>query len=151
MITYQEESFYDILQKDLKPLLDLHWEEIALDKDAIKLNPDFDLYISMEEQKMLSTITVREEGKLIGYQLAILSYNMHYKDSYEALVDIYYIHPDYRKGRVGIKLFKYCEEVYREKGVNKISTACKLHHDVGSVFLYLKYKETERVFTKLIG
>lgn len=150
MITYQEDSFYDILQSELKPLLDLHWEEIALDKEAIKLDPDFDTYLSMEESGMLSTITVRDDGRLIGYQLAILTHNMHYKSSYEALVDIYYIHPDYRKGRVGIKLFKFCEEVYRAKGINKISTSCKLHHDIGSVFLYLKYKEIERVFSKLI-
>ena len=42
MLTYQQEFLYTV-QEDCKELLELHWSEIALNQDKIKLNPDWDV------------------------------------------------------------------------------------------------------------
>ena len=79
----------------------LHWQEIALDKDTILLEPDVDSFIEMEQRGALQIVTARDDGRLIGYHVTIVRNHLHYKSSLSGYVDMYFIHPDYRKGRTG--------------------------------------------------
>ena len=65
--------------------------------------------------------------------------------------DIFFIAKDYRKGLTGVKLFIKTEEIMKQYGVTKLSMNVKIHQDVGAIFERLGYKETERMFTKMIG
>jgi GNAT superfamily N-acetyltransferase len=150
MIEYKEESYDDVIG-EIKPLLDLHYEEIANNKDVIKLNPDYDAYKKLCDMGAMRIITARDEGKLVGYCICIIRYHLHYKDSLTALNDIFYISKDYRKGLIGVKLFIKTEEILKKYGVQRVIMNTKKHHDVGAIFDRLGYRETERVFTKIIG
>jgi N-acetylglutamate synthase-like GNAT family acetyltransferase len=129
----------------------MHWGEIALDKEKIKLNPDIDTFQLLEDCDHLHIITLRDDGKLVGYHASIVRAHLHYKDSLTAYVDMYFIHPDYRKGRVGIDLFKYAEKSLSERGCERIYTGTKLHKDMGVLLSRLGHKETERLYVKYIG
>jgi len=37
------------VRREIEPLLQEHWEEIALNKDTIKLNPDWREYARLDE------------------------------------------------------------------------------------------------------
>jgi GNAT superfamily N-acetyltransferase len=150
MIEYKEES-YDNVIGEIKPLLDLHYEEIANNKDVIKLNPDYAMYKKLCDAGVMRIITARDDSKLIGYCICLIKYHLHYKDSLTALNDIFYISKDYRKGLIGVKLFIKTEEILKKYGVQRVIMNTKMHHDVGAIFDRLGYKETERVFTKIIG
>jgi len=50
VIKYQQESL-STCKSDAIPLLEKHWEEIALNKDKIKLNPDWDAYANLEDME----------------------------------------------------------------------------------------------------
>ena len=150
MITYQEESFDQVIA-DIKPLLEKHWEEIALHKEVIKLNPDYAKYESMCKAGIMKIITARDGLKLAGYCIMLLYYHMHYKDHYMAMDDIFFIDKEYRKGLVGVKLFIKTEEIMKQYGITKLSMNVKVHNDVSAIFERLGYKETERMFTKMIG
>jgi hypothetical protein len=150
MIEYKEETFDQVID-EIKPLLENHYEEIALNKDAIKLNPDYGIYKSLCDSGVMRVITARDDGKLVGYCVCIIKYHLHYKDSLTAFNDIFYISKDYRKGLTGVKLFIKTEEILKKYGVQRVSMNTKVHHDVGVIFDRLGYKETERVFTKMIG
>jgi len=150
MIAYKEES-YDNVIGEIKPLFDLHYDEIANDKDVIKLNPDYDTYKRLCDAGMIKIITARDDDKLIGYCVCIIKYHLHYKDSLTALNDIFYIAKEYRKGLIGVKLFIKTEEILKKYGVQRVAMNTKTHHDVGVIFDRLGYKETERVFTKIIS
>jgi GNAT superfamily N-acetyltransferase len=150
MIAYKEESFDDVIG-EIKPLLELHYEEIANNKEVIKLNPDYDMYKKLCDAGLMRIITARDDNKLIGYCICVIKYHLHYKDSLTALNDIFYISKDYRKGLIGVKLFIKTEEILKKYGVQRVIMNTKMHHDVGAIFDRLGYKETERVFTKIIG
>lgn len=150
MIEYKEEQYNDVIDQ-IKPLLDDHYNEIALDKDAIKLNPDYGIYKSLCDSGTMRIITARDDAKLIGYCVCIIKYHLHYKDSLTAFNDIFYIAKEYRKGLTGVKLFIKTEEILKKYGVQRVAMNTKLHHDVGAIFDRLGYRETERVFTKMIG
>lgn len=150
MIEYKEET-YDQVIDEIKPLLEDHWEEIALHKDTIKLNPDYDKYEKMFKSGQMRIVTARDDGKLVGYCILMLYHHIHYKDQFMAMDDIFFIAKDYRKGLTGVKLFIKTEEIMKQYGVKKLSMNVKVHQDVGPIFERLGYKETERMFTKMIG
>ena len=108
MITYQQESLVTT-KEDARPLLEKHWEEIALNKDTIKLNPDWDAYADLEDAGILKIFTARSDGNLIGYFVVFVRSHIHYKDNLFAYNDILYLDKDYRKGFTGAKLMKFAE------------------------------------------
>ena len=150
MIEYKEESYSQVVD-EIKPLLEDHWDEIALHKDTIKLNPDYGRYEAMCNSGSMKIVTARDNEKLVGYCIMLLYHHIHYKDQFMAMDDIFFIAKDYRKGLTGVKLFIKTEEIMKQYGVTKLSMNVKIHQDVGAIFERLGYKETERMFTKKIG
>jgi len=150
MITYQEESAQDCLE-EIKPLIEMHWEEIALYKDKIKLNPDFDKYLLLDSMGMLHILTARDDDKLIGYFISFIQPSMHYKESVFATNDILYIDPTYRKGSVGYKLFKKAEKSLKEIGVDVIIIHAKVNNDFKPLMDKLGYERIEYNYSKHVG
>lgn len=159
LVTYQVEPF-DTAFEEAYELLQEHWEEIALNKDKIKLSINVERYRELAANGILHIVTARDAniqksawdaGKLIGYHVGMIVPHLHYKDYLFGMTDIFFIHPEYRKGRTGINLFKVVEKAMKERGVVKLMTAVKLHKDVGRIFEYLGWTETERSFCKYIG
>ena len=147
---FKEESFDQVIG-EIKPLLEKHYEEIALDKDVIKLNPDYEIYKKLCDSGMMKITTARQAGLLVGYCIVIVKHHLHYKDSLTAVNDIFFIDPAYRQGSTALKLFKQVEEMLKGYGVQRLVMNTKKHRDVGVLFDRLGYIETERVFTKIIG
>jgi len=150
VITYQEESAADCLE-EIKSLIILHWEEIALYKDKIKLDPDFDKYLLLDSMDMLHILTARDDGVLIGYFISFIQPNMHYKDKMFATNDILFIEKSYRKGTVGYKLFKHAEKSLKELGVDVIVIRSKVNTDFKPLMDKLGYERIEYVYSKYTG
>jgi N-acetylglutamate synthase-like GNAT family acetyltransferase len=148
--TYSVETIEECVT-EMGKMWALHWQEIALDKDTILLDPDVDSFIVMEQLGGLQIVTARDDGRLIGYHVTIVRNHLHYKSSLTGYVDMYFIHPDYRKGRTGLNLFKFAENKLIEMGCKRIFTSTKLHKDMGKLLEYLGHRETERVYVKNLG
>ena len=67
-----------------------------------------------------------------------------------AVEDIYFLKKEYRKGRVGLKMFKFADALLKEQGVNRVIYNTKVHLDNSALFEYLGYKFIDKVFTKLL-
>lgn len=150
MITFQEEYLVDCLD-EMKPLFETHWDEIALHKDKIVLNPDYSKYLILDEAGMLHVLTARDEGKIIGYFISFIDHHVHYKDHVFAINDILFIHPDYRKGSVGYKLFKSAEASLKEIGVSVLMIHAKVQHDFKPLMDKLGFDRVEYNYSKFIG
>lgn len=135
--------------EELKELFPLHYEELCVTKD-FPLAPDYDAYKRLADCGMLRCVTVRADEELVGYIIFIIQPHLHYMTCKTAFEDIYYIRPDFRKGRVGIRLFKYAEEVLKGIGVNRVIMHTKIHMDNSKLFEYLGYKWTDKLFTKIL-
>jgi GNAT superfamily N-acetyltransferase len=150
MIVYQQE-FLSTARPDAQELLKDHWEEIALNKDKIALNPDWEAYEKLEDDGKLKVFTARDNNKLIGYFVVIVGINPHYKDHLFAVNDIIYLDKDYRKGFTGIKIIKFAEKCLKEDGVSVLSINTKVHKPFDRVMVYLGFRPIERVYSKYIG
>ena len=70
MVKYQQE-FLSQVESDTQTLIELHWEEIALNQDKIKLNPDWQAYHNLEAEGKLKIFTARDRDSLVGYFVVI--------------------------------------------------------------------------------
>lgn len=150
MITYQVEKWKDALP-EMEPILIKHWREIALGHDKVPLDIARDRYQALCDSGILHVVTARDDGVMIGYHVALITPHLHYNSTIHGMTDVYFILPEYRKGFVGIKLFKFVEKDMKERGVKKIFTGTKKHLDMGRVLEHLGYTATETTYTKFIG
>lgn len=135
---------------EMEALFPKHYEELCVTKD-FPLEPDYEAYKRLADNGMLRCITCRVGEELVGYIVFIVQPHLHYKSCRTAFEDIYYIAPEYRKGRVGIKLFQYAEKVLKEMcKVDRIILHTKVHMDNSRIFEYLGYKNSDKLFTKLL-
>lgn len=148
-ITYQQESLATC-KEDAQHLLEKHWEEIALNKEVIKLNPDWEAYYDLEDAGSLKIFTARSDGVLIGYFVVICRKHLHYVDHVFSFNDILYVAQEYRKGLVGAKLMKFAEQCLKEDGVSVLVVNTKRHKPFDSLLEWLGYKHTENIYTKLL-
>lgn len=149
-IKYQQE-FLATVKDEIVPLLNSHWEEIALNKDKIKLNPDWDAYDSLEQVDKLKIFTARDDNKLVGYFVVIVGVNIHYKDHLFASNDIIYLSPEHRKGFTGIRLIKFAEKCLKQDGISVLTINTKVHQPFDRLMDFLKFRKIERVYSKYLG
>jgi GNAT superfamily N-acetyltransferase len=147
-ITYQTEDPAEFIEA-LKGVLPEHYDELCVTKD-FPLMPDYEAYGRLHVAGMLRCITVREDNELIGYALFIVHPHLHYKSCITAFEDIYFLKKEHRKGRVGIRLFQFVEDVLKREGVHRIIMHTKIHMDNTRLFEYLGYKLTDKLFTKIL-
>jgi GNAT superfamily N-acetyltransferase len=144
---FSEETLSQCLD-EARPLLVDHWENIALNKDTIPLNPLWNIYEKLEETGNLKIITARQDEKLVGYAAYVISPSLHYSSEIIADADVFWLDPNHRKGMAGMRLFKHAEKVLRSYGVTRILNKVKIHFDVGKVFERMGYDPIERVYSK---
>ena len=148
-VTFQVEP-WPAIAEEIKPLLVKHWEEIALDREAIPLDPDFDLYQMLHEKGILVACTARADGKLVGYYANLVKDHPHYKSTLFAFLDVYFLCKEYRNAQNGLRLFRFMEQEMRARGVRKICSMTKLDHDNSRLFVRLGWRPVETVFTKML-
>jgi GNAT superfamily N-acetyltransferase len=167
-VSFQEERLADVRDEAL-PLLRRHWDEIALDKDTVPLEPDWERYARLEELGVFKVMTARRSGashgisdpvaggraatprgELVGYASFFVFPNIHYKSLVVADGDIFWVAPEHRDG-TGYRLLKAAEAMLVASGVRKIVNKTKLGHDAGPVFERLGYRAIERVYAKTVG
>lgn len=150
MLTTQVESFREGLE-ELKPLLPHHWEELALNKDKVPLDPVYEDYFAREDRGGLLYMTVRDAGKLVGYYIGMIAPGLHYRTCLTLTMDIFYIWPESRGSGAGWQLFKAVEKEAKRRGVQRMFAGTKLHKDISFLFEKLGYTEVERTFSVWLG
>jgi len=149
-VKYQQE-FLDSVVDDIRPLLESHWEEVALNKEKIKINPDWDTYYALQEQGKLDIFTARDEGVLVGYFVVFVSQHIHYKDHLFANNDLIYLAPSHRKGFTGVNLVKFAEACLKEDGVSVLTVNTTNRKPFDNILRYLGFSPSEVLHSKYIG
>lgn len=150
MMTFAAESLTDQLES-LKPLFPLHWEELALNKDHVPLDPQYDIYLRRDEAGEVLFVAGRDKGELIAYFVGFVAPGLHYRTCLTLTMDIFYVHPDYRGKSAGVRLFKTVEQEARRRGVQRMFAGSKCHKDASWLFERLEFTEVERYYSKWLG
>lgn len=147
---YQQETLYEIIE-EVQALLQLHYEEIALNRQAIKLAPMWEQYAALERMGSFVVYTARDDsGALIGYSAFFISQHMHYAETKMASNDVLFLHPDHRQGSAGLKLIKFSDRELEKLGANKITWHVKIAKDWRTILHRMGYVDEEIVCARLV-
>jgi len=149
-VTYAVEPWHDC-KTEVKALFPLHWAEIAHDRQAIPLDPDYEAYDRLADDGLLHCVIVRHDGAVIGYHGFVVRGHLHYKSTLMAFTDLFYVLPAYRAGYIGIKMFQFAEQSLISRGVKKIFLTTKMAINLGPIFRRLGYNHVEDVYAKTVG
>lgn len=150
MMTCHIESFEERLG-ELKPLLPMHYAELALDQDKVPLSPQFDIYIERERRGELLFVTMRDAGDLVGYFIGFVAPGLHYSTCLTCTMDIFYIHPDKRGAALpGVRLFRAVEDELRRRGVDRWFVGSKCRADASKLFEFLGFEKVEIYYSKML-
>jgi GNAT superfamily N-acetyltransferase len=148
-LSAQAEPFGAVIE-EIKPHLQQHWEELALDKENVPLDPDWTRYERMDAAGQITMVTLRAGGHLVGYCCMIVTPELHYRTTLSAVSDVFWIAPEYRGRGGGTRLFRAVEAELKRRGVKRIYCGSKLHKDSSRLFLALGYRQIEAWFSKLV-
>jgi L-amino acid N-acyltransferase YncA len=146
-----EERYADVID-EIKGLFELHWEEIALNKEDIPLDPDYSVYEALDRAGAMVICTVRNNGRLIGYAVYFVRKHPHYRNHTWAVSDLFWVNPSYRDGRIGDNLFAFIEKTLTDKGVHVMHTTCKTAHPAPAFLLQRRgHDKIEYGFSKRLN
>ncbi len=150
MITAHIESFEENLEY-LKPLLPIHYKELALNQDKVPLSPQFDKYVAAEQRGELIFITLRKAGQMVGYFIGFIAPGLHYSTCLTCQMDIFYVLPEHRGSGAGFQLFKFVEQQLKKRGVQRMFVGSKMHKDASWLFEKLNYTPVETYYSAWLG
>ncbi|AYA04627.1 GNAT family N-acetyltransferase [Acinetobacter sp. WCHAc010034] len=150
MITAHLESFEGNLEY-LRPLLPIHYEELALNKEKVPLSPQFDKYINAEKEGGLIFVALRKAGDLVGYFIGFIAPGLHYSTCLTCQMDIFYVMPEHRGDGAGFHLFKFVECELKKRGVQRFFVGSKMHKDASWLFERLGYTPVETYYSAWLG
>lgn len=150
MITAQIENWATFVH-EVQPLLPLHYQELALNKNEVPLDPQYEIYTARNNAGELMICTVREDGELIGYFIGFVAPGLHYKTCLTLTMDILYVHPERRKHGAGKILFEAVRKEALRRGVQRWFVGTKVHMDIGPFLETMGFELCERTYSAWLG
>jgi GNAT superfamily N-acetyltransferase len=129
----------------------MHYEELALNKDRVPLDPQYDEYLRRDAVGGVIFVTLRDAGELVGYFVGFIAPGLHYQTCLTCHLDIFYLRPDKRGARGGVILFKAVETELKRRGVQRWFVGSKAHKDASRLFEALDFTHVETTYSKWIG
>jgi GNAT superfamily N-acetyltransferase len=150
MLTAAPEAFAPFLE-EVKPLLPLHYAELALDQDKVPLSPQYDEYLARDARGQVLTIAMREGGELVGYFVGFMAPGLHYSTCLTLHLDIFWLKPEHRGKHGGMLLFQAVEAEAKRRGVQRMFVGSKTHLDASWLFDRLGYTKVETHYSCWLG
>ena len=125
--------------------------QLALNQGEIKLDPNWEEYGRLDAAGILRIFTARDNGKLVGYFVLMVSQSVHYKAHKFATNDILFVLPDSRAGATGYKLIKFAEDHCKNDGVSLLMVNTKVHLPFDSLMVGMGFDLIERIYSKFLG
>ena len=143
---------FESVYKEAKPLLELHFQEIAKNKDLLSApNPSMEVYNQAVKEGKLLLITARSAWRLVGYFLWIMIRHSHYQHVIVAEEDLHYLLPEYRRGMTGYLLMKYACQVASNNGAGMLIAREKVGHEHPALMQRMGFIPTDIVYCRVAG
>jgi GNAT superfamily N-acetyltransferase len=149
VVNFSVERYADVIG-EIKPLLEMHYEEIASFRDKIPLDPNYEKYETLDAQGILLIITARRAAQLVGYSIFFILPHLHYQSTRVASNDIIFLLPDERSGGTGIRLIRESERIVRERGAQFVSWHIKPVNDFSPLLERMGYVRHEIIMAKIL-
>lgn len=96
-----------------------HYKEMLDSESELLPNIDWEHYRTISNMGVCKALTMRDNGKLVGYAVFTISTNPRHKDVLEAFCDGIFIEKEYR-GKHSLMLFKKIDEYMKSFDVKEV-------------------------------
>ena len=143
MIRFEVIKDIDSIRSEIEVLLEEHYAELTLDKDVMKLAPDWDKYNQLNNDGKLSVVAAYNDAEMVGYSVFFLNEHIHYKNNIIANNDVLFLRATHRLGMTGVKLIKYSEMILQQLGVSKVIWHIKQAKDFRKLLHRMGYQDED--------
>ena len=144
MISYQLEPLFTFVP-NLAPLMEEHYKEIG--DSSLEPHLDLPLYQGFETGGNLPILTVREDGKMIGYVVVFVKQHPHYKELC-GFEDAYFLSSQARKRGVGREMIEKMLEHLKARGVKKVFFHSKKKSSHKELFTTLGFGHSDEIWAR---
>lgn len=152
-LTFQWERLPSIA-RELQPLFERHWSEIALDRELVPLEPNWDDYFELDRRGVLHVLTARNHrGALVGYCFNLVGPHLHYVSTRFAHTEMFWLAKRYRKGWRPVRMMATNLAGLKELGAKVATINFKLGFKsgrVGKLLSRLGYRPADIVMRKVL-
>ena len=142
-----EEGSYKDALFDIE-LINEHWVEMESRKDLLQIDVDYDRYEAVEQAGMLLVLIAKENEKVVGYSVNILSTHLHHKDTLMCYNDLLFLTQSKRNGSLGIRLIQETEELAKRRGAEMMFWHSKSNTPLSRILPRMGNTLYEQVFIK---
>lgn len=143
------ELFTPALFSQLRPLLNEHYAELALE-DSVNV-PSTAPYFSLEDAGLLRVFVAREANDIVGYAFFSVVKNPQYGDALHAKQDLMFLTRAARRGLDGVVFMKWCDEQLKAEGVEVIYRHLNVKQPHDAILTRMGYDLRERVYTRRVN
>ncbi len=145
-ITFQPESIAEFWDEALALAAANHAETGFL--DGARFAPDYDQYRALDEIKRLRLFTMREDGKLAGYAVHLVTQqHLHYPGTAMAMQDVLYVAP-WARGLNAVAFLEWMDETLKAQGVEFVIRQVTTKVDYHRTLERMGYKPVSTTFLK---
>ena len=148
-ITFQREKCTDEFIRECSPLWAKHQDEFR-SYEGMELGPDISIFKAGEAGGILRIFSVRKRGFLVGYNVFIVAMDPHFKGDKIANQDLIFIERDERKGMLGYRFMKWCDQQLKDEGVKFIFQRLNVQRNHGAILLRMGYEPIDMVYRRRI-
>lgn len=112
------EGSVEEFRSDAGVLLVDHFCEVARDAGVRKLNPDWEMFETLEGLERLMILLAYQDNQCVGYCVSVLMAHSHNKHQLQLHNDTTFVHPSVRKSGVGLELMRCMEEIADDHGAD---------------------------------
>lgn len=126
------------------------WQELCEYQAEFPMDLDLEAYLRLQEMGKLYLATIRQDGILVGYFLALLGGTLHYRNCLTAQMDMIYVHPRFRSGAAALRLLRFVLSDLRALGIQRVNAGTKTKKDIGRLFRAFGFQPVEITYSRLL-
>lgn len=146
-------STLEELQAHGEALFREHWDEVALNKRVMRLDPDWDTYRRLEASGVMLCLAAfegLEANTLVGYAVTFVHQHLHYRGLTYAQNDVLFVTARHRKGSVGLSLIEETAKAARARGARLLVWHAKEGTKLDALLPRLGYGVQDVIYSKEI-
>jgi GNAT superfamily N-acetyltransferase len=151
MVTAQPEDLVRAWP-ELEALFPEHWAALGRDKLEVPLKPHKEAFFKRALAGEILCVTLRKNGSVIGYFVGIVGRGLHYSETLQMHLDLFWVRESERGQWGGVKLLRKALAEADRRGVRRVFLAHKVHYpEAGRLFKLFGFEPVEIHYSKVLG
>ena len=146
-VTIQQDTWAQA-EGDVRSMVDAYYLEVRAESQPDHLLLVSESYEALEAQGRLVVVTVRDNGKLVGFSGWTIIQHHHFADVLTGVDDSWYLAKPYRQGFVGLRLFQKALELLKAAGCKQCIASTSVAKNVEVLLLREGFEPMEILHSK---